>query len=445
MPPRTKGRIRETFVRPIVAFLQLETAGGMTLIAATIIALIVANSPLAHSYHAWLERPISVALGGSSIAKPIHFWVNNFLMTAFFFLVGLEIKREIVVGDLKDPRSAALPIAAALGGMVVPAIVYTIANAGSSTAKGWGIPMATDIAFSLGVLALLGNRIPLALKIFLAALAIVDDLGAVLVIAVFYTQDLATGPLFLGLGIFGILLALNASGVRSILPYLAAGLPMWYCIFLSGVHGTIAGVLLALTIPARVRIDSQNFLSKVKRGVHRFEEACREESSGHLSESQQTALHEVQVACRDAQMPLEVIERSLHPYVTFGVIPLFAFANAGITMSPEMIGALVSAMPLGIGFGLVLGKPLGIVTFSLLAIRLKWAVLPQGVGTRQIVGIGLLAGIGFTMSLFIADLSFGAGPQLESAKLAILIASLLAGTLGCVVLTRNSQGATSDA
>ncbi len=431
-----RRRIRERFVRPIAEFLHLESSSGLVLMVAAVLALILANSPLRGGYEGFLHHQLSISFGGVLLDKDVHFWVNDLLMAIFFFLVGLEIKREVLVGELSSLKAAVLPIAAAIGGMVIPAATYFALNGGGTGARGWGIPMATDIAFSLGVLALLGPRVPLVLKVFLAALAIVDDLGAVLVIGLFYTNELNSMSLLAALSIVAFLGMLNALGVRNLVPFVLAGFPLWFFVYESGLHATIAGVLLAMTIPARVKLDPDQFKKRAQHALEEFDHASAESPEPTLSEKQQVALGELQRVCAHVQMPLERIENALHPWVSYAIVPLFAFCNAGLAVDAKAIGGLMEPIGLGVILGLVVGKPLGIVGMGWLAVKSGLASLPKGVGWRQLWGVGLLGGIGFTMSLFIADLAFGPGQSLLEAKLAILCASLLAGVAGYLVLLK---------
>jgi NhaA family Na+:H+ antiporter len=353
-------------------FFRLEAASGIVLFACAVVALVWANSPIRESY---------VALRHSAVAgMSLHRWINDGLMAIFFLVVGLEIKREIIQGKLSSRRKASLPISAALGGMLVPALIYALNNRGTSGAPGWGIPMATDIAFAIGVLTLLGNRVPAPLKVFLMALAIVDDIGAVLVIALFYTAKLSWTSLAVGAGILGALLILNRMGVLKAWFYLVAGALVWLAFLKSGVHATIAGVLLAFVIPLHTGIK---------------------------------------------------LEHALHPWVSFGIMPLFALANAGVSLSG---GTLTHPVSLGIIAGLVIGKQVGVTLFSWMAIQLRIAVLPEGVRWGQLYGIGWLGGIGFTMSLFIANLAFDEARLIDVAKLGILFASLISGATGSLIL-----------
>jgi NhaA family Na+:H+ antiporter len=406
----------------------------MVLLACTILALMWANSPWAGAYEAFWHTKLSVTFGGYGLALDLHHAINDGLMALFFFFVGLEIKREVLVGELADVRRAALPIAAAVGGMVVPALLYLAVTRGTPGAAGWGVPMGTDIAFALGVLALLGRRAPLALKVFLAALAIVDDIGAVLVIAVFYTAEIAWGPLAVGFALLALLYAGNRFGLRSPLPYALVGVAVWAAFLESGVHATIAGVLLALTIPAWVRLDLPSFLDRARRSLTHLEHAA--ESGGNVltDQVQQHALHGLEAACERAQAPMQRLEHALHPWVAFAVMPLFALANAGVALDGGAVGALGHPVALGVLVGLVLGKPLGITLAAWLAVRAGLAALPVGVTWRHVHGAAWLGGIGFTMSLFITGLAFDDPALVSTAKVGILSASALAGLVGCTVI-----------
>jgi NhaA family Na+:H+ antiporter len=365
-------------------------------------------------------------------------------MAVFFFVVGLEIKREMLVGELASARQAALPIAGALGGMLVPAAIYAAFNAGTPGAAGWGIPMATDIAFALGVLALLGPRVPASLKIFLAALAIADDIGAVLVIAVFYTSDLSWTSLGVASGILATLFALTTAGVRRPAVYALLGVALWLAMLESGIHATIAGVLLAMAIPARTLIDEDEFLRRAQASLREFELACGPESTVLSSRAQQEAVEALETACEEVQAPLLKIEHKLHGIVAYGIMPLFAFANAGIQIGAELFAALSLPVTLGVMLGLLLGKPLGITLFARVAVRLGLAASPAGASWRALHGVSWIGGIGFTMSLFIANLAFGSGPLLDSAKVGILAASLTAGVVGFALL-RGAAAPSRDA
>jgi len=424
-------------VRPFQKFARSETSGGIVLLACTLVALVWANSPWAQSYTALWHIRFSIGLAAFSLSKELHFWVNDALMAVFFFVVGLEIKRELLAGELASARQAALPILAALGGVVVPAVLYTALNANGPGARGWGIPMATDIAFVIGVMALLGNRIPLGLKIFLTALAIADDIAAVLVIAMFYTTNLAWGALGLAALFLLLAMAANRLGVRHPLPYVLIGLALWATVLFSGIHATIAGVLLAFMIPSRTAVHQRDFVKRGRALLDHFERSTQTEPFDILIDiEQQVAVDNLEDACEKVQPPLRRLEHALHPWVTFLIMPLFALANAGVSFSGGLRPAMAQPVTLGVVLGLLLGKPIGVTFASWLAVRSGLASLPANVSWRQIHGAGWLAGIGFTMSLFMTDLAFIDEAHLTAAKLGILMASLSAGIVGSVILVR---------
>jgi len=374
---------------PIREFLKLESSGGILLVGAAILALVFANTPLDNVYRELIRMPVAIRVGPLEIAKPLLLWVNDGLMAVFFFLVGLELKREVREGELSDWRKVVLPAAGAIGGMAVPALLYIGFNSGNADAlRGWAIPAATDIAFALGILGLLGSRVPTGLKVFLVSLAIFDDLAAILIIAFFYTNKLSVVALAVGAACLAVLLLLNRRGVVAIVPYLFVGLVMWVAVLKSGVHATLAGVLLALFIPLHDRADP-------------------------------------------VRSPLRELEHDLHPSVAYVILPLFAFANAGVNLGSAGASVL-HPVPLGIAIGLFLGKQLGVFGACWLAIRLGFAKLPEGVDWRRLYGAALLCGVGFTMSLFIATLAFegGAAEYLGMDRLGILSGSLLSAVAG---------------
>ena len=427
----------ERVLAPFRQFAHAESSGGIVLLACTAVALVWANSPWAESYHHLWELEVAVAAGSFAFRSTLHHLINDGLMAVFFFVVGLEIKREALVGELASLRRAALPMAAALGGMVVPAALYVAVNAGGLGSAGWGVPMATDIAFALGVLALLGDRVPLGLKVFLAALAIVDDIGAVLVIALFYSGGVAWDPLAAAAVLLALAAGANVAGVRRPWAYAVIGLALWGAVLASGVHATVAGVLLAMTIPARTRIDADEFVDRTQTILWYLEARGGDGDSVLTNQSHQEALHELETVTEAAQAPLQRFEHGLHGIVAFGIMPLFALANAGVALAGGEIGAAASSpVTLGVLLGLVLGKPLGITLFSWAAVRTGLATLPHAVSWRALHGVSWLAGIGFTMSLFIAGLAFGTTPLLDHAKLGILAASLIAGAVGWLLLSR---------
>jgi Na+:H+ antiporter, NhaA family len=380
-----------------------DAAGGVILLAAAILALILDNSPLEWLYDRLLETPVSLRVGRLGIEKPLLLWINDGLMALFFLLVGLELKRELLVGDLSTWRRAVLPLIAALGGLAVPALIYVGVNAGNPAGlRGWAIPAATDIAFAVGVLALLGPRVPASLKVFLLALAIIDDLGAIIIIALFYTQDLA--PLALVLALLGgvTLWGLNRADVRSFAPYVLVAVFMWVCVLKSGVHATLAGVALALAIPLRSSDKSSSVV---------------------------------------ASSMLARLEHGLQPWVKFLIAPLFAFANAGVSLAGLSLSTALAPVPLGIAAGLFLGKQIGIFTSTWLAVRLGLAELPTGASWRQVYGTAALGGIGFTMSLFIGSLAFPDPSYAVAVRVGVLVGSLASGVLGYAVLRSASRPA----
>jgi len=417
-------------------FSEAEASGGIVLIIATTIAMIWANSPWSESYHELWKTTFSVGVPAFGLSLSLHHWINDGLMVVFFFVVGLEIKREILDGELSSLRQATLPIAAAAGGMVVPALLFAAVNAGGTGSSGWGIPMATDIAFALGVLALLGSRVPLGLKVFLTALAIVDDLGAVMIIALFYTADLHWLSLIAGVLLLLLLFALNRGGVRQPALYVAIGVIVWLCFLHSGVHATIAGVLLALTVPASTKIDDDEFVASALDTIKLFERSTENEKVLGNSERLE-AIYAMEDACEAALPPLVRIEDKLHEVVAFAVVPLFALANAGLDLRGLSLPSLTHDVTLGVVIGLFLGKPAGIMIASWLAIRSGRADLPTRVSWSMLNGAAWLAGIGFTMSLFIATLAFGDSALLENAKLGVLVASAMAGAAGALFLIRS--------
>lgn len=376
-----------------LAFLHHEAAGGAVLLVAAVLALIVSNSGLAPLYQAFLDLHLTVKLGTFGLDKPLLLWINDGLMAIFFFLVGLEIKRELLVGELASLDRALTPALAAVGGMIAPALVYLAVSAGDpSAASGWAIPAATDIAFAVGALAILGSRVPAALKVFLLALAIIDDLGAIVIIAAFYTSDLAVEALALAAIGTAALVVLNRLAVASLTPYVLIGAFIWFCVLKSGVHATLAGVIVALAVPLRTE-------------------------------------------GRAPYSPLAAAEEGLHPWVAFGVLPLFAFANAGVSLEGMTLAKLFGPVPLGIALGLLVGKPLGIALSVWLAEAAGVGKRPSEVTWGQLAGVGVVAGIGFTMSLFIGMLAFPDGSRAADVRIGVLVGSVLAAAAGLGVLT----------
>ena len=431
----------ERITSPLRRLLHKAPAAGLVLLACAAIAMVWANSPFAHSYHALWETPVALGVGSWSASLSLHAVINDGLMAVFFFLVGLEIKREVLVGELASVRKAALPVAAAFGGMVVPALLFLAFNAGTPASRGWGIPMATEIARVLGVLALLGDRFPPALRVFLSALAIADDLGAVLVIALFYTATVSWSALAAVAGLLVLSLVANAVGVRAAWAYALIGIALWVAVLLSGVHATVAGVLLAMTIPSRTVINEDALLRGAHAALKEFDDAFDPNTTMLSNSVNQAALRRLEVLSEKALPPLARLEYGLHGIVMFGIMPLFALANAGVELRGG-VGALASPVALGVLVGLVVGKPIGITLASWLAVRTGIAAMPSGINWRILGGTAVLGGIGFTMSLFIAGLAFGdSEAQLTAAKLGTLAASVIAGVIGWSVLRFGSSAA----
>jgi len=386
--------LRSTFTR----FFQLEAASGLLLIAAAILALIINNSPLSWLYTGLLDTPVVAQIGALKIAKPLLLWINDGLMALFFLLIGLEVKREVLDGQLSRPSQIVLPGAAAIGGMLVPALIYWFLNHDNPAAlSGWAIPTATDIAFALGVLALLGKRVPVSLKLFLMTLAIIDDLGAIVIIAIFYSGELSTLSLGLAAACIAALVAMNRLGVVKLGPYMIIGLILWVCVLKSGVHATLAGVTLAFCIPLRTKNAEPS--------------------------------------------PLLTLEHALHPWVAYGILPLFAFANAGLSLSGVTVESFTHDVPMGIAIGLLLGKTVGVFGLTWLAVKIGIAALPQGANWGQVLGVAILCGIGFTMSLFVGSLAFepGVSDYAGMDRMGILTGSILAALIGYAVTAAASR------
>ncbi|MHB8893040.1 MAG: Na+/H+ antiporter NhaA [Candidatus Limnocylindrales bacterium] len=422
----------DRILAPLRAFTDGSASGGVLLILTTLVALVWVNSPWAAAYDDLWHTELGFRLAGFGLTKDLHFWVNDALMAVFFLVIGLEIKREVLVGELDSLRRAALPAVAAVGGAVVPALLYLVlVGTDSPGTSGWGVPMATDIAFALGVLALMGRWAPLGLRVFLTALAIVDDLLAVVVIAVFYTDQLNLVALAASGGVVLVLLAMNALGVRRLAAYAIPGVLLWAAVSETGVHATLAGVLLAFTIPARTRIDATSYVTLAADQLR--EVAARFRSEAGIEE-RHAALWELEDITQHAQAPMLRLEHALHPWVAFLIVPLFALANAGVRVPPDIGAALSEPVVIGVVVGLVLGKQLGITAAAWLVVRSGLASLPDGVAWRHMYGVAWLGGIGFTMSLFVSELAFPDPAMLAAAKLGILVASALAGLGGVVVL-----------
>ena len=426
----------DKILTPFEEFIHRQTTSGLLLMGMAVLALVLANGPLSDAYQNIVRTYISIGVGDWALKMTLQHWVNDSLMALFFFIVGLELKREILVGELANPRHAVMPIAAAVGGMVVPALIYFMINPDGNAALGWGIPMATDIAFAIGTLALLASRVPKALITFLVALAIVDDLGAVLVIAVFYTDTIALIPLSVAGGLFALLLVFNMAGIRKILPYLITAVLLWYALLQSGVHATLAGILGALSVPAKPKYDPERFSEYIKDLMCRFDINRQPGQSIMTNDALHTVVQNLESGILNVEPPLQRLELTWHMPVAYLVIPLFALVNAGIVLDLDLLDETMShPVMLGVSLGLVVGKFIGITGASWLVLKLGVAELPKDTRFTQIAGVSLLAGIGFTMSIFIAQLGFEDNEDLLlMAKTGILAASLLAGIAGYVWL-----------
>lgn len=424
---------------PILRFAQLESAGAILLLLMTIVALVWANSPWGESYdHLW-HTPVSFGFGDSVLSLSLAHWVNDGLMAIFFFTVGLEIKREMVLGELSKLSRAMLPVMGALGGMIVPAGIYASIHAGGAAASGWGVPMATDIAFAVAALAVLGKRVPPPLKVFLLALAIADDLGAVTVIAVFYTETIHMNALFISFALLGVVFGMNVLGVRAFPAYWLVGAFVWFFMHESGVHATIAGVLLGMLTPATARVEpGQGFSDRVDGLVDKFKDMVNlsdeEDYGGHKKAH---LVDDVITTYVNSQSPLDYLLHQLERFVAIAIMPIFALANAGVVFDSEVFGnGLSMEVALAVGLGLFVGKPIGITLFAWLSVRLGFATLPTGVNWKALAGTGLLAGIGFTMALFVTNLAFKDPILISGSKIGIFAGSLLSAVIGIMMLQK---------
>ncbi len=435
VPPETWEPVRLAalaLVRPLEQFLKIQTASGLTLLAAAIVAMLWANSPWKESYHHLWQTPITLGFGSLLFTQDLHFWINDGLMVIFFFVVGLEIRREIYQGELSDLRRAALPLTAAIGGMLFPAGIYLLLNTEPPAQHGWGTPMATDIAFAVGILALLGRRVPPALRVLLLALAVIDDIGAILVIALFYSSGVQLiGFVVAALGVFTVMM-LQRIGVRSAVVYIVPGVVIWAGMLKAGVHPTIAGVIVGLLTPARSWFGQEGFVYEAERAIFDFASKAK-----HAAQDLHALVHPLRRlgrAQREAMAPVIRLEAMLNPWVAFGIMPIFALANAGVTLDAVSVDSVHAARVFsGVALGLILGKPLGIVLVSLLAVRLGLAAFPRGVNFRGLLVVGAVGGVGFTMALFIANLAFSDPEQLGVAKLAVLAGSSMAALGGLLL------------
>ena len=436
VPPRSRASaqiraqhsmVARRWVLPSQEFLHAEAPGGLILLAAGVIAMILANSPWAAGFAHFWETRWEVGIARFTLEGDLRELVNDGLMSLFFFVAGLEIKREIVEGQLSSVKRAAFPVVGALGGMIAPALLYSAVNLGGDGSRGWGVPMATDIAFSVGVLSLLGSRVPTSARTFLLALAIADDIGAIVVIAFFYSSGLHLAPILAAGGIWVTILLMNRAGVRSLAAQLATSVAFWISIRESGVHATIAGVILGLSTPIRPWFSLEASADRTRSLASNLNEALAANRLDHA----EAVLGEIEVLSRETEAPLARRLRQFHPWSSWIILPLFALANSGVSLSKQSLGsASQSAITWGIIAGLLLGKPLGIVGFGWVVNRLGWASAPKGMGVRELVGVGIVAGIGFTVSLFVAALAFDEPHRVAQAKVGVLFASLLAGAIG---------------
>lgn len=437
----TRKNIAQILLRPINKFIRNESSAGVILFVSALIAMLWANSPWKESYHHLWEIPLSIGFGDFEVKKTLHHWINDGLMAVFFFVIGLELKREVVGGELSNFKNAVLPVVAGVGGMLVPATIFLLLNRNPEAAAGWGIPMATDIAFALGIMSLLGDRVPVTLKVFLTALAIADDLGAVLVIAFFYTSTIDFPSLMTGIGFLGLLLIANITGVRKTLIYGILGIGgLWMAFLLSGVHATIAGVLAALTIPASVKVDEQEFSEDMEELLRRFR-AADPNDSPLITAEQLHILEAMKNMCKDAETPLQKLEHGMHGLVAYAVMPVFALANAGIELSGNLLQELLTPLTVAVAMGLAAGKFIGITAAVGLMVKTGITELPQSTSWRQMFGVACLAGIGFTMSLFIAELAYEDQTLINQAKLGVLVASLISGIVGYWLLRTSTAAA----
>lgn len=424
----------QRIIVPFQEFVHTQSFSGILLLVLTIAALIWANSAFSSSYINLWNTEISIGIKDFMFTRPLHFYINDGLMAIFFLLVGLEIKREIIAGELSSVRLAALPITAALGGMIFPALIYTAFNLGTEHIKGWGIPTATDIAFALGIMSILGDRVSTGLKVFLTALAIADDMGAVVIIAIFYTSELALGWLILGLAFFALQILANYFNVFKTAVYLFLGLIMLIAFYNAGIHPTIAGVLTAIAIPASNKIDGETMYNRIQYYLGQFESAFRAQKHPLSNDSELQGIYSIEKTTKNAQTPLKRLEDRLHPWVTYFIMPIFALANAGVVLQSNFLSSYSDTVTLGVMAGLIIGKPIGITLFSYLSVKFGIAQLPEKENWRSIFSAGCLAGIGFTMSIFITGLAFTDSGAIDLSKIGILSASLLSGIIGYLLL-----------
>lgn len=427
----------DKILKPVNRFIHHQYTSGLVLLMGVVLAIAWVNSPFQASYHHFWEIELSLSFDKYQLKHPLHIWINDGLMAIFFFVIGLELKREFMAGELSSLSKAALPMVAALGGMLVPAAIYYIINRNTEAAHGWGIPMATDIAFALALISAAGKHVPSSVKVFLSALAVADDLGAVLVIAFFYSTNLQIVPLSVGLGLLLVLVAGNALGIRHTAFYLIIGFSVWIGFLLSGIHATIAGVLVAFTIPARTIVNENVYAEKLRKLSYDFEHEIPDNSTLTTPEQHQI-IEEIKQLSLAAQTPLQKIAHSLHPWVAFIIMPLFALANAGIVIGSDFFSTLINPVSIGVITGLLLGKFIGVLLFTWLMVKTGLGILPESATWKHIAGVAALAGIGFTMSLFVSALAFKQQVMIDEAKYGILIASVIAASIGYAILKNTS-------
>lgn len=437
--------VEKWVINPLSAFISNSIMGGIVLLIAAVIAIILANSPWSEWFLGFWKNKISIGINSELFLNyDLQHWVNDGLISIFFFVLGLELKREIVGGQLSGIKNAFLPVAVGIGGMVFPALIFLFFNGGQDTEAGWGIPMATDIAFALGVLHLLGKKVPTSVKIFLTAFGIVDDLGAILIIALFYTSDISFVSLGVGLGFLVVLMLANKAGVRNTLFYAIVGiLCVWLPFLISGVHATIAAVLVAFTIPANTKFNELQFLSKNKKYANKFDQATVTDSST-VTKEQLHILKDMKTSAKHAMTPLQRLEHSMHPIVSFIVMPIFALANAGVVLTMDLDTLVSNNIFVGIISGLLIGKLIGIFGVTALLVKLKISNLPRGMTMSHLFGLSIISGIGFTMSIFITSLAYTDAENIVQAKIAIFVASIIAGVIGFMVLSRNGSKAKTE-
>ena len=429
--------IKKVFLTPFQKFVKIESFSGILLLLATIVALVWANSSFGDSYRELWQYDIGIVTDSFEFKKPLILWINDGLMAVFFFLIGLEIKRELMIGELNSMKKIAFPLVGALGGMVIPVVFFLVLNQNPETTKGWGIPMATDIAFSLAVLNVLGKRVPLSLKIFLTAFAIVDDIGAVLVIALFYSGTINITLLLIALGLLAVLYLFSFKGFYSKYIFLFFGTIIWFLFLKSGIHPTVAGILMAFSVPIRQKIDTSTFLDQLESVYSDIKNASILKKP-ILSNEQIEHMDDLEDWASQFQSPLQHLEHNLHGWVAYFIIPIFALANAGVLIDSSAY--LDTALVTNIVICLVLGKGVGITSLVLLAKKLKWIEVPSDISVKQIIGVSFLAGIGFTMAIFIASLAFASTPEyIDSAKIGILIGSFIAAIIGFIILRMDSK------